>query len=344
ALLAKAKSLFLLADEMHGALCFQQVALIDPVLAHTAWAKMLIGMGRLGEAITHARLACAFKPNEPLLLASLAKIQHDAGQIDEARLTIATAIDLAPRNPVVRLTEGTILLANGPLEEAAKSFQRVLDETPECAEALGKLAAIRLAQSNPSEAESLLSKAILISPHDPSLLIHQAQALFGIGRKSEALKCLVQTIKTPLTYDLLLNRAQGFLLLGDLDRCLADCDQLMQDYPCNSANHILRGAALIGSGRPDEARADLAKALAHNPGYTVNYVSLAKLHLELGEIQKASLILRKMRAIAPTDPSVIELQAMISASKNALAEKNHSTPAPKKRKLDSQMGGLKRAP
>jgi tetratricopeptide (TPR) repeat protein len=133
-------------------------------------------------ALESANELAQMHPDEPIVLATLAEVQADAGQEETAIRTAQKAILLGegistPQQANLRLLLGKLLRRAGQLDQAVFHLEEVIRMVPEKIEALLELG--RTHQDRRQQAQALLMyrRAANISPNDPRPYLQAGLAL-----------------------------------------------------------------------------------------------------------------------------------------------------------------------
>jgi tetratricopeptide (TPR) repeat protein len=133
------------------------------------------------------------------------------------------------------LQEGEKALAEGRYDEAARSFEKLVELAPNMAEAHARLGLIFYQQGKFEEAAQSLRQAIKLKPALPNTGLLLAMALSELGRYKEALPALEKGFKTAT--DPALKRASGLRLsraytgLGQDDKAVEVALELTRLFP-----------------------------------------------------------------------------------------------------------------
>lgn len=157
-------------------------------------------------------------------------------------------------------------------EDVAEEFaasqtaaERAFELEPQNIPSLQALANVRYNDGAFAEAERLQRAAIALSPHNPESLVQLGWRLWARGRLDEGIALIEEAIerswRSPTWYHQAL--ALALYLRGDLERAYAEA-VLGQGFCCGLGQAALAITA-AASGRADEARAALARAVAQAP-------------------------------------------------------------------------------
>jgi len=96
------------------------------VFAQLGLAMLMLTQDRPAEGLVHLRLARELDPLSPLLNALEASYLLDAGRLDEARLRLARAFDVAPSFWVAHMVQGLFQLASKRPEEGIAALRQAV--------------------------------------------------------------------------------------------------------------------------------------------------------------------------------------------------------------------------
>ena len=158
-------------------------------------------------------------------------------------------------------TEASIALNAGRYDEAARLFQKVIDDQPDDGEAYAQLALTCLKLNRAAEAIAAAGKAIEISPGDADALQTRGSAYLELGRCGEA----VDDLATSLAIDRDAKR------LGRM-----------------AETAYLLGKARARQGEHHQAIRYFSLAINELPTWATPYESRAEVYERLGEAEKAA--------------------------------------------------------
>jgi tetratricopeptide (TPR) repeat protein len=179
------------------------------------------------------------------------------------------------------LAEGVDRHRRGLLDQAAALYRRVLEASPEQADALHLLGRIAEARGDLAQALALIERAITANGRVSAFHASRGSVLLSLGRAEDAARSLRQALSLePNSAEAHNVLGNAMLALGDATTAI-ECYQwalaLRPQYP-EARNNL--GSALRAMGRLEEAEAELARAIALRPNYAS---ALANLGLVLQE-------------------------------------------------------------
>ena len=171
----------------------------------------LADAGSHAEAIAAYNKALEMAPDEPVIIAAIAKSQSDLGQNEEALASYEKAIGFDAYNPDYFMNKGVVLNSLGRVEEAREAFQKSAELDPTNAaqtyynlgatlvnsgDTSGAIAAFRQSiESDPSYAEAYYQLGICLSGGDSvPEAIEALQKYIEIGQKPDQVEVAKQII------------------------------------------------------------------------------------------------------------------------------------------------------
>jgi tetratricopeptide (TPR) repeat protein len=210
---------------------------------------------------------------------------------------IGQAIAINPQEAAYHSNLGTILQAQGRLEEAAACFDQALALQPNWAEVHTNLGNILQKQGKLEEAEACQLRALALKPDFAEAcsnlgLVRQAQ-----GKLSEAVECYERALALKPDYvEAHNNLGTALLELDRVDEAVAQYERVLALNPDYASAHNNLGNALMTQDRINEAKAHYERALVLKPDYADACNNLGNVFKELGKFDDA--MARYDRAIA----------------------------------------------
>lgn len=99
------------------------------------------------------------------------------------------------------------------------------------------------------------------------------------------------------------------LNMGDLERCVADCEKVDEPFASVCTIH---GQALLELGRPTEAIEVFSMAVKLDPRELIAWFQLAKAHQVMNQPRSAWMALSQCRKLAPGSPEIALFCAMVA--------------------------------
>lgn len=161
------------------------------------------------------------------------------GQLQQADIAIARALEIDPLSAEVRYTQGNLLMQHGRHEQAIAEYRAAIDLNPSFSHAYSRIGLAMLDLGRPAETFDPVLKALGLSPPEYRTSLCQSylgMASFHLGRDAEA----TEWFQKALTTDSRSGRPHAWL----------------------AAIHALKG-------RHDEAQAEIAEFSRIHPGHTI---------------------------------------------------------------------------
>jgi tetratricopeptide (TPR) repeat protein len=291
----------------------------DNAAAEFLLAGCLAHLGQTDDAVMHLQRAAELSPDDPDDAVLIADLYDQLGRPDDALASARRAWALAPLHPMDLDRQGqlAVTLSNHDDDGLAADVlvgllgrAEVNDELAAAASEL--LARIRLGQERPEEGEEVLrgvEERLGTLAERPMGRLWMASALVAQNRAAEALPYadagLLDEVPATLRRQAAWLRASALLETQALEEAIPLFDEVVEggDDLQGQVAALLKGIALVGLGRLDEARAvldEVARRLAEDcppwlRGRTALYQGIAwngedpDRALELFEVAEAQL-------------------------------------------------------
>jgi tetratricopeptide (TPR) repeat protein len=273
----------------------------------------------------------------------LGSVLYAQGQVDQAIAHFRRALAIEPGYAEAENNLGAALDKNGETDEAMSHFRNALAERPEFAEAHCNLGNALLRKGQSDEAIVEFQSAVALRPDAPELHFTLGNALLQNGRADQAAFEFQKTLElqpgdAQAHYDLGVALRQT----GQMDGAIAEFEKAAAIRPdfIEAQNNL--GNCLLQKGRVDEAIAHLQKALGINPGYAQSHYNLGNAFLQKRQVDNAIVEFRKLLALQPGSPqargSLAGIAWRLATSPNA-ALRNGAKAVELARQLDQLAGG-----
>ncbi len=231
-------------------------------MSRTNLGLLLLGDGRVDEALTHLREAERLKPQRAEVVNNLGTALRAAGRADEAREKFRRATELLKTGYVEAEFNYALALAEaGRADEAAAGYARVLALRPTHAKAANNLGNLRLAARDAAAAEALFRQVIVAAPDFIEARHNLGMALFAQRRGAEAITEWRLVLESDPARDL-----TRWLLAVTLaaerrpSEAVPVLEELVQRQPANADARMLLAQCLWETGRRAEAQRVRAEA------------------------------------------------------------------------------------
>ncbi len=228
-------------------------------------AQVLVGLGRLAEALADYDSVIALDPNYPEYHFDRGNLLHRMGRDDEALASYERAIQLSPPFPEVHYNRAELLVDLGELEQAIASFSYVLELDPDYLDAYVNRASALAELGQNQQAAADVARGLALNPSNPHLLALSAQLELEAGR---------------------------------LDIARTAVDQALAVDPELAGAWAIRGTVNFTEGALTEALGDFSQALELSPDETIRF-NRASVALALGRFAEAE---RDFSAVIQADP------------------------------------------
>jgi tetratricopeptide (TPR) repeat protein len=232
-----------------------------------AVTEALAAMGRVPQAEKQLADEQARNPNDPRVVAGLARLYQATGRNLQAIEKYREAVRLDSHN--VRYREGLAreLLGGGLLDECTGECQAILGSDPTNAAALRMLNQIKLMRGNVGLDETFV-RAGAGAPTGLPL----AQVCLGTGRTEKCIEiCLAELKKTPNNIEARSLLGFAYSLLGQNDRSAEQWKAALQGAPAQLIPYMQLADVLARSMKPEEVEA----AIAAVPGAKRDWIDFA---------------------------------------------------------------------
>jgi tetratricopeptide (TPR) repeat protein len=219
-----------------------------------------------------------------------AHIALEQGEAQQALDLLDVAVRIDPAYTTLPLRRGEALAALNRREEARAAYQQLVDVDGLRAAALYGLAKLDLLERDWAAAEARLREVAALQPQADAVQYPLGQALIGLGRRDEARAHLARRGEVKPTYlDPLASELRSLQLgarfrfeeglsaikRNDYAAAAAAFAAGLSEEPANARARTSYARALWISGRRDEARVELRRAISDGPAETLPRFLLA---------------------------------------------------------------------
>lgn len=161
------------------------------------WGRELIRRENERARFRRTLEAATLNPADASAHYNLGLIHLERGEIEEARRRFAQATAIDPEEIDAHYQLGRIARLQNRLPEAIGHFEQVVARNPEHAqhEVWREIGATYLAAGQFADAREMLARFLARRENDPEGLYLMGRALFGLGRRREALDCMRACIR-----------------------------------------------------------------------------------------------------------------------------------------------------
>ena len=233
--------------------------------AHFRLAQMHMRVGEIEQARTSLDTVIEIAPNSPSASILLAELNIRTGR---ASLAIAPLQDLAQRQPTAITNKllGQAFLAEKDFEQAVDAFREYVALAPTEAEAYHDLGTSLTALNQTEEAIKQFREALSLDP----TYVEPLAMLATLDARQQRLGRAIETVQSQM--DQIEPTGRHHFLLGQLYRASNDLDQAEQSFttavelqPDLNAAYAQLAAIYSSTNREEEAIAALERGLEHDP-------------------------------------------------------------------------------
>jgi tetratricopeptide (TPR) repeat protein len=248
-----------------AAICQREALGRDPALlpAQTALANTLVKLGRPAEAEAPLRAARRLTPEDTGVLNNLGLVLRDLGRMDEALVTFAELVRLAPRWGEAWAVLAQCALAVGRSQEVALA-QSAIGPAAQDARVLHAIGLAWVHAGRFAEAEAAFAAAMRADPEFGEAQRMRALVLGRLGRPEEAEAAMAAAERrmrtaveqSPKRADLKFALAAILFDLGRPAEAVALLDRTLALDPASAEARHLRAECLIAAGRDADGWAE----------------------------------------------------------------------------------------
>jgi tetratricopeptide (TPR) repeat protein len=276
-------------------------------------ASLLELLGQVGAARRQARRAQALAPNSPLVLQTLADLEHYHGEPAEARALWERLAALRPRDPLPQVKLGLLDLRSGRAgaRAAERRFRSALDLDPDSRLARENLLTALEVQGDPVELRRALAATPELRPAKRHYFAGAAALAEGDLARAE------EGFSAALAADPGLSPAQALLAqvlgrLGRLPEAETAWSRLCALTPRDASAWRALGQVRHLLEREELALLALHRAAEVDPAEVQALLIGAELLLDAGEPNRALEWVRRALERAPQDRRVLDLYQRVS--------------------------------
>jgi tetratricopeptide (TPR) repeat protein len=279
---------------------------------HFGLARLALRSGDFELCLEHARAAAALEPDWLEAQMLLARALLVAGNTDES-LALAARLAEEQPGPEVALQRAELLLSAGRADEGEAILQEILRVNPEMIEATRALAFARLAENDVDAARAYFEE-MRGSP------AYQNEAFYYLGRIAEikgenlqATRAYARVTEGNHVVESQLRIARlMFDQTGDAEIALEHLEEFGNENTLFATEMIVARSQILSQiGRPDDAMALIANALADSPSdatlraaHVQLFASAAQVAMDAGDYAQTQQLLEDGLSLYPGDVSL----------------------------------------
>jgi predicted O-linked N-acetylglucosamine transferase (SPINDLY family) len=222
-----------------------------------------------------------------------AMAHQQAGRLSEAAKAYNRLLQQMPGNFGCVYSLAMIYAQQGNLDAAAKMFGHAAQLRPDLADVHYNLAVALSMAGRFNEAALSYEKVLKIDPRHANARNNYATTLLQAGRPADALRQYDElianssTAKSSVSADAYNNRGMALQALKRSADAIVDYDKAIALRPDFAEAHVNRGNALADLHRTDEALASYRAAVALRPDFADAYNNIGNIYYNLGSYEQA---------------------------------------------------------
>ncbi len=226
--------------------------------------------GRFAEAEQHALALLKRAPRDPEAHRAHAATMQMTGRVDQAILSMRTAVALAPDSAPLRLALGQVLGSAGRIEAAIAAFGEAAALQPDAVDAWYLLGTTLYGAGRDAEAADALRRAHALRPAQPEIARALAEADYMLERFADALRLFESLLPVQAADPMLwLRRSQCRRRDGAPEDALRVAEEalpldLFLGDLASSKPHRVAGTAVFMTSNPEGAPPVLLHHFKHN--------------------------------------------------------------------------------
>ena len=275
-------------------------------------------ISNLGQAEDYMRQALELKPDHSEIYCSLAAVQGQQGQEEEALKTVEKGLQIRQDVPCLLGTKGHTLLHLNRLDEAEAPLRQAMKLNPDHPLGYVSLAELMTKKEQWDEAISLLSEALKLAPGNSQIYMAQANVLAKSGKPKDAERALRDALRFQPNEPGVLNNVGYFLLEQDkdLNEAFKMIERAVAADPENSYYLDSLGWAYFKLGQIDQAEKYLVESLKRRPKSAAVLEHLGDVLLKQGKEEIARQKWREALSITQDRIEEARLQQKLAEKKN----------------------------
>ena len=286
---------------------FKQAVAVNPAntQARTALALAQVAKGDVQQGFAQLQsLASTEKDVQPdlTLIASLL----GSGETEKALTAVAALEAKAPALPISHALRGRILLQQGKIVEARRSFERTLEVDGKYYPGVVGLAEIDATERNWGAAAARLEAHLRDSPRNYAALLQLTQVRVAGNVPPEKIKQTLEqaVLAHPADLQPRLLLVDFLLARRDLPAARTAAEQAVAAVPGTPELEDALGRVLLEVGDSRQAAAAFAKVVALAPTSAQAYLRLGTAQLRAGDLTAGRISLERARQIDPRSSQV----------------------------------------
>lgn len=265
----------------------ERTASANPLVSYL-WSKYYARTGDMQAASNRLQQAEKLIPNHLPTIYLRAVIAYSQNNLEQAHHNLERVLEAAPRDIGARRLMAATLVRQKEAAQAIPLLKSLVADGVADANVHTLMARAQMETGDYAGATESFDAAIKLSKDPAALKTQRALSKLAQGDAAEAMQDLQNVVKED--EDSLQARVLMVMLsLRDrqYETALSQAEDMAKQFPDNPLAQNLRGAALIGLNRLDDAHAAFAAALETDPDYVPAAIYLARLESRTGQVDSA---------------------------------------------------------
>ncbi|MCP4002100.1 MAG: tetratricopeptide repeat protein [Gammaproteobacteria bacterium] len=226
--------------------------------------------------------------------------EHQQGNLYDADLLYAQALQINPNNIQALRLKGILKREYGDIDESLKLFTQASKLNPKDAEHINEIALSHMAAGNLQQAEQSLRHALHTDPESIKALTNLGALLQQRGHIQEAIHLYQMALEIqPDDVQLRCNYAKTLSDAGEDEQALQQCETALKQSSDHPYVLTVKGAVLLDQKCYEEAGSILETARLQGYEEDMALVNLALALYQTGDIKSATKILQRAITLNP---------------------------------------------
>jgi tetratricopeptide (TPR) repeat protein len=289
-------------------------------MAYNNLGAILLGQGRLDDAIDNLQRGLQFRPNDAGVHNNLGTAFFRQGRLADAISQYRESTRLQPDYPEAHYNLGNALSELKQLHEAEAEYRDAIRSDPDYADAHYNLANTLVHLNRPAEALPHYQVVTRLRPDDVDAWFALADILERQGNLAGALACYQRTLQLKPDYaDAHYNLANTLVRAGDTNAAIAQYQLALQLKPDLLAARFNLASVLLATGNARESVEHFQQIVASQPDLAPAYYKLAVAWVRLGKFDSATNCFDRALRLNPEYPTALADAAWLLATHDPIS-------------------------
>ena len=293
----------------------------DATLLYIDWASMLASQGRKDDAKAILDKLRKQLPNSADASIMIGDFYQEQKAATEALLEYQRGLSLSPKNVNIKKRIEDLYLSTGQTQPAAELDRELMKDAPKDTIVRIHHGRLLMAQQKPGDAIVFLQKVVADAADSPQAHYYLAMAYWQNGDTAQAKGALLDALKvdpgSPVT---LQGLARLSLLQNDPVEAQHYAQELIHKFPADPADRLLLADALVRQGYVRQAEEQILIAKQLTPNDPAVHLSLARLYSAEKKWPEAQKEFETVFQLDPHNTSALEEFAIFLKARNQSAE------------------------